>query len=98
MWRGAFGNLVSGKDPRKPFVDAFADEQLLGFFKYYKIILEYSKHNIAGKLLHGSCQHQTAVRTVQQSLGASTPGALKSSCDMVAADHAHECCAQGAGV
>lgn len=48
VWRGAFGNLLSGKDPRKPFVDAFADEQLLGFFKYYKIILEHSKTNIAG--------------------------------------------------
>lgn len=47
VWRGAFGNLLSGKDPRKPFVDAFADEQLLGFFKYYKIILEHSKSNIA---------------------------------------------------
>jgi hypothetical protein len=48
VWRGAFGNLLSGKDPRKPFVDAFADEQLLGFFKYYRIILEHSKANIAG--------------------------------------------------
>lgn len=48
MWRGAFGNLLTGKDPRKPFVDAFADEQLLGFYRYYKIILEHSKANIAG--------------------------------------------------
>jgi hypothetical protein len=37
VWRGAFGNLLSGKDPRKPFVDAFADEQLLGFYKYYRM-------------------------------------------------------------
>jgi hypothetical protein len=31
-----------------PFVNAFADEQLLGFTRYYIIILEYAKKNIAG--------------------------------------------------
>jgi hypothetical protein len=33
VWRSALGNLVTGKDPRRPFADAFADEQLLGFTK-----------------------------------------------------------------
>jgi hypothetical protein len=33
VWRSALGNLVTGHDARKPFVDAFADEQLLGFTK-----------------------------------------------------------------
>ncbi len=42
VWRGAFGNLLSGKDPRKPFVDAFADEQLLGFYKYYRMLALYA--------------------------------------------------------
>jgi hypothetical protein len=39
---------VTLKDPRKPFVDAFANEQLLGFTRYYKIIIEHSRKNIAG--------------------------------------------------
>jgi hypothetical protein len=33
VWRSSLGNLVTGHDARKPFVDAFADEQLLGFTK-----------------------------------------------------------------
>ncbi|KAF6263616.1 protein-tyrosine phosphatase-like protein [Scenedesmus sp. NREL 46B-D3] len=48
VWRSALGNLATGHDARKPFVDAFADEQLLGFTKYYTIILEHAKKNIAG--------------------------------------------------
>jgi hypothetical protein len=48
VWAAALGNLVTGQDPRRPFVDAFANEQLLGFTKYYKIILEHSKKSIAG--------------------------------------------------
>jgi hypothetical protein len=68
VWRGAFGNLVSGKDPRKPFVDAFADEQLLGFFKYYKIILEHSKSNIAG-------QHTTGGRPAAALVAVTVTGA-----------------------
>ncbi|WIA28498.1 hypothetical protein OEZ86_011041 [Tetradesmus obliquus] len=47
VWRSALGNLATGHDARKPFVDAFADEQLLGFTKYYTIILEHAKKNIA---------------------------------------------------
>ncbi len=48
MWRDAFAGLARGRDPRSPFVEAFADEQLLGFTRYYIIILEASKKNIAG--------------------------------------------------
>jgi hypothetical protein len=39
--------LLTGSDPRKPFVDAFADEQVLGFTRYYILILEHSKANLA---------------------------------------------------
>jgi hypothetical protein len=49
VWAAALGNLVTGQDPRRPFVDAFANEQLLGFTKYYKIILEHSKKSLAGR-------------------------------------------------
>lgn len=52
VWRSALVNLASGRDARRPFVDAFADEQLMGFTKYYTIILEHSKHNIAGGRSH----------------------------------------------
>eukprot|EP00879_Flechtneria_rotunda_P004050 GHRR01004293.1.p1 GENE.GHRR01004293.1~~GHRR01004293.1.p1 ORF type:complete len:361 (+),score=74.80 GHRR01004293.1:253-1335(+) len=48
VWRKSLLNLATGRDPRRPFVDAFADEQLLGFTKYYIIILEHAKKNIAG--------------------------------------------------
>lgn len=40
--------MATLKDARRPFVDAFADEQLLGFTRYYIIILEHAKKNIAG--------------------------------------------------
>lgn len=50
VWRNAVGNLLHGKDPRRPFVKAFSDENLLGFFKYYVIMLEHSKPNIAAVL------------------------------------------------
>lgn len=50
VWRASLGNLVLGRDPRRPFVEAFADEQLLGFTRYYIIILEHAKKNIAGVL------------------------------------------------
>lgn len=48
VWRKALFNLVTLRDARRPFVDAFADEQLLGFTRYYTIILEHAKKNIAG--------------------------------------------------
>jgi hypothetical protein len=48
VWRKSLINLATFKDARRPFVDAFADEQLLGFTRYYLIILEHAKKNIAG--------------------------------------------------
>lgn len=50
VWKEALGNLWHGKDPRRPFIKAFSDENLLGFFKYYVIMLEHSKPNIASVL------------------------------------------------
>jgi protein tyrosine/serine phosphatase len=48
VWRKSLLNLATLRDARRPFVDAFADEQLLGFTRYYIIILEHAKKNIAG--------------------------------------------------
>ncbi|KAI8471275.1 MAG: protein-tyrosine phosphatase-like protein [Monoraphidium minutum] len=50
VWLDSFGRLLTLRDPRKPFVEAFADEQLLGFTRYYTLILEHSKASLAGVL------------------------------------------------
>ncbi len=53
VWRNAVSNLLHGKDPRRPFVKAFSDENLLGFFKYYvgRLLLECAWHGSSW----GSC-------------------------------------------
>ena len=44
VWLSAADNLFRGKDARKPFIDAFADEKVMGFTKYYLLMLEHSKY------------------------------------------------------
>eukprot|EP00775_Hariotina_reticulata_P007008 gene7008-7222_t len=68
IWRGALTNLVTGRDPRVPFVNAFADEQLLGFTRYYIIILEHAKKNIADYV-----QSEIQLRQYREGLGLPDP-------------------------
>lgn len=50
VWVEAAGALVTLQDPRKPFIKAFADEQIMGFTKYYILMLEHSRKSIADVL------------------------------------------------
>jgi hypothetical protein len=48
VWLDALARALTLRDPRLPFVEVLANEQLMGFTKYYATILEHAKPAIGG--------------------------------------------------